>query len=223
LHYKVYGVVIVGTWNKGYNYNELKELYEKELKELGNEITTGEVWGVITNTHYVRYAYLSTLYTQLLNGCRICEATEALQEAVKRKEYTQVVKVGKTGKKRTVAKLKIYRNNKVKPVIQRTKSQPKYRVAVIPNIINLDYCSHILKSNPHKITDWTKKYFKRKYGIDINTHTNRYAFITYLILEKNINPVEVQKITKHTDINLITHYTASEEAINILKELQKDK
>jgi len=58
-----------------------------------------------------------------------------------------------------------------------------------------------------------KVYCKATYGF--NTHSLRYAYITYL-LSKGVNPSFIAKITGHRNLSYILHYTELKTAEDIL-------
>jgi site-specific recombinase XerD len=62
-----------------------------------------------------------------------------------------------------------------------------------------------------------KVYCKATYGF--NTHSLRYAYITYL-LSKGVNPSLVAKITGHRNLSYILHYTELKTAEDILLKLK---
>lgn len=193
-------------WNKDIELTKLKELYLEELDEVKENID----YEYALKWNYARYCYLSILLTQLFNGGRVSEATEAIKRFYDTGDRLQVVRVRKT--------------KKGKP--------KKHRTMVIPPMIERNYLQHIdncfkdpadYNSVKQKnISTWVIQYMKRKRGVELNTHTNRYAYITHMILVENINPVELQQITKHTDLNMITKYTSEKQATDTLsKTIQK--
>ena len=62
-----------------------------------------------------------------------------------------------------------------------------------------------------------KVYCKATYGF--NTHSLRYAYITYL-LSKGVNPSLVAKITGHRNLSYILHYTEMKTAEDILLKVK---
>lgn len=57
------------------------------------------------------------------------------------------------------------------------------------------------------------------FRLKVNAHSLRYAFITYL-LKQGVNPTIVARVTGHTKLDFILHYTQAKEAERVLRELQ---
>jgi len=55
--------------------------------------------------------------------------------------------------------------------------------------------------------------------LGVNTHTLRYAYITYL-LEKGYSPSLIAKITHHSNLNFILKYTQQKQAERILENIE---
>ena len=62
-----------------------------------------------------------------------------------------------------------------------------------------------------------KVYSKCTYGF--NTHSLRYAFITYL-LRQGVSPSIIAKITKHSRLDYILTYTQEKTAEEVLRKLE---
>jgi hypothetical protein len=194
------------TWYRDIDLKTLQILYTDELKAIEGDIE----YGYELKYNYIRYCYFSILLTQLIGGApRLSEATEAIKRFYDTGERIQLVRLRKTKKR--------------KP--------KRYRHIVIPSIIereNLRHIDNCYKDNtnydsfkPANISSWIIKYAKKNWDMELNTHTNRYAAITHYILEEKMNPIEVQQITKHTDLNLISHYTSDKKAKDNLITLSK--
>jgi len=133
------------------------------------------------------------LLSQLRNGSRLSEAIEFCRKiAVKpnRYEYVRVLK----------------------------RKDEYYRLMVLPEEIRLrdikETCYVLLNANKYKVAS----YCKRTYNI--NTHSLRYAFITYLA-KKGIPAQLISKITGHKNISYIVHYTQKTTAEDILLKVVK--
>jgi integrase len=137
-----------------------------------------------------RYTYTAILYTQLLNGSRISEAVRAIMDFVK------------TGKRELRVRLS-------------KRKKEENRLIIVPEIIDRDRCRWICDLEEDKIVDRVKTFCRDRYHI--NTHSLRYAFITHL-LKKNINPLIIAKITKHSKLDFTTYM---EEAEKILRDSVK--
>ena len=78
----------------------------------------------------------------------------------------------------------------------RKKKKEQYRLVIIPKVV---------KAINVKISDRYVRYICNKY-LKCNTHSLRYAYITYLS-KMNIPYHVISKITKHSKPELIEHYT----------------
>lgn len=191
-------------WNKHHKFRSLYSIYLRALHKFKSSIR----WGSAEKHSHIRYCYTSILYTQLLNGARVSEAAEAIYRFYNTGERNQAV------------------------VVRKTRKRIIYRLVRVPEPIEAKYLGHILQCfknienlktvKTSNISSWAIKYFRREEGIELNTHTNRYAFITYCIGELNINPIKVQKITKHANLNQITKYTDDEVAQRLVIQIQDD-
>jgi len=185
------------TWFKNYDFKTLECMYLNELKFYSKIIDIGDA----TKFDYCRYCYLSILLTQLRNGARLSEATDAIVNFYYNGNINQNVKV-------------------------RKKKQTDYRLIIIPREIErskLEYVDNLIDDyeiKHKKISAWVKKYFSRTKNMDLNTHTNRHACITYLALN-NTNPLDIQGITKHSKLNMIMEYVHQTKGNEILKRLNK--
>jgi len=131
------------------------------------------------------------LLTQLRNGCRVSEAINFLKAIVndfKREMYINVMK-RKDGYERLI-------------VLPEEISKK--------DVLRVKYV--IEKANKHKVA----MYCKRTYGF--NTHSLRYAFVTYLA-KKGVPTQLIAKITGHKYLDYILHYTQKIQAEDILSNL----
>jgi integrase len=142
--------------------------------------------------------YDAILLLQLRNGARISEATNAFLEYLKgnAKFHPRTKKLIVTVR---VAK----------------KKKPEERMIVIPEDlkdVDLSECKSFI-DDPFALKKRVIQYAREKYGF--NTHSLRFAFITYLLLRGN-NPSIVAKITKHSKLDYILHYTEEKKAEDAL-------
>jgi len=184
-------------WWKGFTFLELKEIYTKEIKQLQHELD----YGYEGKWTYIRYCYFSVIYTQLMNGCRISEAVEAVT-----KYYNDGIR-------------------KQKVMVRKQRKNKKYIDILIPKIVYRHYLGHIenIKDNPHRISYWMYHYWVNKYGVENNTHTNRHCAITHMIDKMNVNPLTIKEITGHSNIDIITSYYHTEQALATKKKLLGDE
>jgi len=137
--------------------------------------------------------YLIIALIQLRNGSRISEAIRGFKEWVKSNKNEIYVMVSK--KKRVEERLMVI-PNEVEP----------YRLQCIDL---LDLNDNVLRERVRAILYY---YFK------INTHSLRYAFITYL-LRSGVNPALVSKLVRHSRLDTLMHYVQVKESDNILRKM----
>ncbi|MCI4408479.1 MAG: tyrosine-type recombinase/integrase [Thermofilum sp.] len=137
------------------------------------------------------YTYYAILLTQLVNGARVGEAVNGFFEFVK------------TGK----------RELRIRVEKQRKE---KYRLFIIPPIINYERVVWLEKEKPRKIIPRVKMFIKKK--LDLNSHSLRYLFISYMA-RRGVSAQEIAKITGHENLNHILHYTRKIEAEDRFKEI----
>ncbi|MCX8209355.1 MAG: hypothetical protein N3G79_06930 [Sulfolobales archaeon] len=141
----------------------------------------------------LRKCYYAVLLIQLANGSRISEAVKAYIEYLKTKNSMVEVEVSK-------------------------KKKPETRKMKIPRVIMRDefHCVEFLDEDFDKLVNRIKVFSLRR--LKINTHSLRYAFITYL-LKQNISPSIIAKITKHSKLDFIITYTQEKAAEETLGEV----
>jgi len=137
--------------------------------------------------------YLIICLIQLRNGSRISEAIRGFKEWVKNNKTELYIPVSK-------------------------KKKIETRLMVIPSeVLNYRlYCVDLLDINDKVLRERVRAtlyyYFK------INTHSLRYAFITYL-LRSNVNPAIVSKLLKHSKLDTLLHYVQVKEAESVLRKI----
>ncbi|MEM0246260.1 MAG: tyrosine-type recombinase/integrase [Desulfurococcaceae archaeon] len=99
-----------------------------------------------------------------------------------------------------------------------SKSMGRTRLMVFPGeyLSFGEFCELCTGYTPSLST--LKSYIKNAVKRDLNTHTLRYAYITYL-LRYSVNPSIVAKITGHTTLNTILTYTQAKHAEEVLRAL----
>lgn len=136
-----------------------------------------------------KYAcYLDILYVQALNGLRISEAVDAYIEYIKTR-------------------------NSVLDVTVRKKKKPDKRRVFIRSI-DTEGCEWVLLTDKDKLVARAKVVCRRLLGI--NTHTIRYAYITYLA-SMGVESSIIAKITHHTKLDMVLRYTQTKRAEEIQK------
>ena len=136
--------------------------------------------------------YTAILLIQLINGMRVREAIRAFKTFLETKEREFQLQAQKHGNPRHV---------------------------VIPDVIRYkETYRFVLDIDDEKLRHRVKQFAKRKLGI--NTHSLRYALISYLA-KNGIAPSIIAKITGHKRLDRIVTYTESKEALEILRRLSE--
>jgi len=133
------------------------------------------------------YCYWSIALIQLKNGARISEAIEGFKKALA--------------------------SNSRKVEVRVRKSKDEYRLIIIPKVIELKPCRWLLEESDRAIRERVRVYLWRK---GLNSHSLRYAFITELS-SRGLAPQLIASITRHKDLDMITHYVQKREAEDILE------
>ncbi|MGC8988396.1 integrase [Infirmifilum sp.] len=138
--------------------------------------------------------YSAILLMQLRNGLRIGEAVDAFITFIK------------TGKREFMTRVE-------------KKKRPEERLVVVP--VELDdqirlSCIDLAQVDRRVLTNRIKNWCRQKLGF--NTHSLRYAFITYL-LRQGVNPSIIAKITKHSKLDFILNYTQAKTAEFVLRSM----
>ena len=145
------------------------------------------------------YTYLAALYIQLRNGCRVSEAARAL------------LVFAKTGSR----KLRV-------PVAKRKDKLE--RLVLIPPQIELKRVAWLAEDFKRKPLDKAARQLAARVKVfslqrlGINTHSLRYAFVTYLA-EQGVAPQLIARITGHKRLDYIVHYTQRLAAEELLEKL----
>ena len=141
----------------------------------------------------INSCYSTIAIIQLRNGLRAIEAVRAFKHFLKYKQLEFTVEVAKKKKK-------------------------EERLVVIPHevIHTTSNCKDLLELTDIKLRDRYRWWLRDRLGW--NTHSLRYAFITYL-LRHGINPSIVAKITRHSRLDYILTYTQEKTAEDILRNL----
>lgn len=139
------------------------------------------------------YAFI--LLIQLRNGSRVSEAVRAFLEWLR------------TGREEAYVKL-----------AKRKRGREEERLMVIPSDAGVERsaCVELAEVREDLLVKRVKKFAENKLGF--NTHSLRYAFITYL-LRQGVNPAIVAKVTGHKRLDYILHYTQAKEAERLLRDL----
>lgn len=138
--------------------------------------------------------YSAILLMQLRNGLRISEAVKAF------KKY-------------------LYTSNNVIYVKVSKKKREEERMVVTPSEFDynsLEVCKELVSEDDDVIKERVRNWFRINFKL--NTHSLRYAFITYL-LRQGVNPALIAKITKHSRLDYILVYTQTKAAEEVLKNM----
>ncbi len=137
--------------------------------------------------------YSAILLMQLKNGMRIGEAVDAFKVFVQ------------SGKREFTVR------------VEKKKKHDERLVIVPPEIDNIrTQCVDIASVDRNTLVNRIKNWCRGVLGF--NTHSLRYAFITYL-LRQGVNPSIIAKITKHSKLDFILNYTQSKTAELILRNM----
>ncbi|ACV25419.1 tyrosine-type recombinase/integrase [Methanocaldococcus fervens] len=175
-----------------------KELdYEETKKELLNRLNYYRNKKPLYQKDKIAYTYILTGLLQLRNGCRIGEAVEGL------------IKIIQTNKR------------EVKVRVEKRKDDAK-RLIVLPDEITIEDLENIKEvveewegKNLRRIANNMSKWFITNLGI--NTHSLRYAYISYLG-KQNVPAQLIACITGHATLDMVLRYTQVRTAEEILKK-----
>jgi site-specific recombinase XerD len=138
--------------------------------------------------------YDAILLIQLRNGSRVSEAVRAFKQFLETKSMELDVLVSKK------------------------KARQEKRLMVIPQelLSIVSPCFDLRNVEDRILINRVKNYCLATFGF--NTHSLRYAFITYL-LRQGVNPSIVAKITRHSRLEYIQRYTQEKLADEILRNV----
>jgi len=179
-------VVTPYAWDLGLNFKEIRIKLLQEIDKCRKYIND--------KIYRKRLLYLVVLYTQLMNGSRVSEASEAVLIWLKLSVREIKVKV-------------------------RKRKDNYERLIIIPReIIDLKQILEDFKNVDVKTLTKRVKVFACR-TLNINTHALRYAWITYMSKEKKLKPQEIAKLTGHKKLDYIMHYVEAKEVEDILREM----
>ncbi|MCC6064675.1 MAG: tyrosine-type recombinase/integrase [Thermofilum sp.] len=138
--------------------------------------------------------YDAVLLLQLRNGLRVSEAVRAFKEFLLRRALEVEVRVSK-------------------------KRRAEVRMVIVPRELidmTLAECRDMLSIDEAKLVTRVKVYCRRRYGF--NTHSLRYAFITFL-LRQGVPSSIIAKITRHSRLDYVITYTQERAAEEVLRKL----
>lgn len=137
--------------------------------------------------------YLIVALIQLRNGARVSEAIRAFKEWLRSGKSELYVRVSK--KRRGEQRLIVI-----------PEEVEQYRLRCV-DLVDVD--DKILRERVR---------YSLYYYFKINTHSLRYAFITYL-LRNGVNPALVSKMIRHSRLDTLMHYVQVKESDSILRRL----
>jgi len=138
--------------------------------------------------------YAAIALIQLTNGSRASEAVRAFQQYLRTREAKLSVRISK-------------------------KRSPQERLMVIPQSVqrlDLTACVDLADIAEGRLVNRYKVWVKRNLGL--NSHSLRYAFVTHLITA-GLEPTLVAKITGHSKLDFVLHYTQRKRAEDILESI----
>jgi len=138
--------------------------------------------------------YDAILLIQLRNGSRISEAVRAFKQFLETKSM------------------------EIEVLVSKKKQKRETRLMVIPNEVLgvVSPCFDLRNTEDKTLVNRVKNYCRETFGF--NTHSLRYAFVTYL-LRQGVNPSIVAKITKHSRLEYIERYTQEKIAEKTLRDI----
>jgi len=177
-------------WDQGLDYEKTYKLLTKELEEAREKDGPKAL---------KRRLYLVILLTQLRNGSRIGEAIDFIYSVAQEYKREGLITVEK-------------RKDGYQRLMVLPKEVSKTDILTIKGLLEEELQEHGKKGLVVKVSTWAKK----TYGF--NTHSLRYAFVSYLA-KKGYPPQLIAKITGHRRLDYILHYTQEKMAKKILREL----
>lgn len=183
---------MIFSWDRGLDYEKIKRKLTRELKKLRKKKP-------LYKKDKVRYTYLLLGLIQLRNGCRIGEAIEGLlkftRSSRKKEVYVKVEKRKDDAHRILVLPEEITREDLqvAKEVAKTWRKKPRRKIVI-------------------NVASW---YIKR---LNINTHSLRYAYISYLAKQK-YPPQLIAAITGHKKLDMILKYTQNKIAEDILRRI----
>jgi integrase len=187
-------------WDMGLNYMETFKMLLEEYNKVKN-------MDILYKKDLKKYAYLMIFLIQIKNGCRIGEAINGILWFAENRDklnWNDTI----TGWTR-IEKLKNEEYRKITLPSAITKNDIE---RVLPILLELKN----VKKPSIRLSNW----LKRHYGI--NTHSLRYAFITYHA-EINTPAQIIAKMTGHKNLNHIVHYTQQKVADKVLLNTPEPK
>lgn len=151
-------------------------------KGVDYEFAYNKILRHMAKAKYPGRCYDAILLVQLRNGARISEATRAFKQLSTSNSVELEVEASK---KKRVGRCKI--------VVARELLS-----------VELGPCVELLSIEDKRQVSRLKVYSRYTYGF--NTHSLRYAFITYL-LRQGVSPSIIAKITKNSRLDYILTYT----------------
>ncbi len=174
------------TWDRGLDFGETRTRLLEKLQSLRPEIEDS----IYAET---KVAQTATLLIQLVNGSRVSEAFDAMNNWANNNLREQEIKVRKRRK------------------------DVEFRLMVIPSeLTDIDRlcCSEAIKRG---ISINSVEIFAIRV-MGFNSHALRYSQITELA-RKGMTPQVIAKVTHHKTLNFILSYTQQKEADKALREI----
>jgi hypothetical protein len=194
--------IIATGWDRGLDFEVIKNKLIKHLEKLNRSIHKANSryeHKILTN----KICYTIIAMIQLRNGSRISEACETFIKFINSNDLNSkiIVKIAKTTGKQY--------SRTQKKMIDKKK---RYRKMIFPDWINQDIIDEIRESKPlilliqskrlkNRVCDFLRMYF------DCNTHSLRYAYINYMLTDKQMPMATVAKVVGHVNVNQLVTYT----------------
>jgi len=198
------------TWDKGIDYEKIYKMFKNDLEKLKNK-------EILYKNDLKKYAYLIIFLTQLRNGCRIWEAIAAIINFclnINNIDWESPTVIVRTQKRKDGTTREIILPKCInKEDIEKVKNIFLDIVKEFENAKTIEERRKIKEKIVKRLDAWLYKNYNK-----LNSHSLRYAYITYL--GRMGTPAQIlAKITKHKNINYIEHYTQSQIAREILRNV----
>lgn len=181
------------SWDQKLDFGEYEKRFSENLKRLNMVKEYKELKGISTKSIEKQILYTSILYVQLLNGCRISEACEAV---------TQFTHDG---------------NREQKTKARKRRANGAQVLIIIPKSVKR---SLQIEGSHEQIINAVKCFAKRHYGI--NTHSLRYAWIAQMGRE-GIPSNLISKAIRHSSLQTIMNYTQEDQADDIKRKFIEER
>lgn len=184
------------SWDRNLRYEDWEAKLEEEIKRLKLEKEFYGLKGLDRSRTSLHLAYNAILLAQLINGSRISEAVQAVQQFAVDKKREQRVEARKR------------------------RAYKKARLFIIPSTVKAGFFDVLQGRTEKQIINGVMQFALNHHRI--NTHSLRYAFVSYQ--NRKGTPATVTAgIMRHSNVGMIEHYSRDQEADELFREMLKTK